>query len=385
MVSGSELVTRMNAMTNKGDPSRFERLVGYIEHDPDNLQLVADAAAVALEEGRADKAARLIDRYADRAPLPPELVNLKGVIAMNGRRFDEAATVFSELRETGADSPVLRFNHAWALGMARQHEAALILLDDEAIGAGARGAALKVGLLHQLERLDEALEEGARLAILYPDDEALMGALANAALDAEQIELAHAYASRAGTNHDGLTTLGMLLLDEERIGESAALFDRILAGDGSNARARLGKGLGLLAASQTREAARWLDAAAERFGDHIGSWVAAGWTHYILGDLKTSRARFETALALDDAFAETQGALAVLDICDGDLESARRRTDVALRLDRSCFAAALAKSMLLDRDGKAKAAEKVRQAALKVPIGPGGRTIARGLAAKAEI
>ena len=210
-----------------------------------------------------------------------------------------------------------------------------------------------------------------------------MGALANAALDAEQIELAHAYAGRAGANHDGLTTLGMLLLDEERIGESAALFERVLAGDEGNARARLGKGLGLLAAGQTGEAALWLDAAAERFEDHLGSWVAAGWAHYILGDLKTSRARFETALALDDTFAETQGALAVLDLRDGDLESARHRTEIALRLDRNGFAAALAKSMLLDRDGKAKAAEKVRQAALNVPIGRPGRTIARSLAARA--
>ena len=156
----------MNAMTNTKNPSRLNRLLGYLEHDADNLQLIADTATAALEEGDADKAAELIGRYAERASLPPELLNLKGVVAMNAGRFNEAATAFSELRETGFDTPVLRFNHAWALAMAQQHEAALALLDDEAIGAGARGAALKVGLLHQLERLDEALEEGARLALL---------------------------------------------------------------------------------------------------------------------------------------------------------------------------------------------------------------------------
>lgn len=372
----------MTAMIQTSHPSRFERLLSYLEHDADNIQLIADTAAAALDEGVADKAAELIDRYADRAPLPPELLNLRGVVALNSQRFDEAAAAFSESREAAPDSPVLRFNHGWALAMAQQHEAALAVLDDEAIAAGLRGAALKVGLLHQLERLDEALEEGARLAILYPDDQALMGALASAALDAEQVELAGAYASRAGSNHDGLTTLGMLLLDEDRAGESAALFDRVLAADRDNGRALLGKGLGLLASGQTSGAVQWIEAAAERFGDHIGSWIAAGWAHYVLGDLEASRARFETALAIDDAFAETQGALAVLDIREGDLPSAQRRTETALRLDRNCFAAALAKSMLLERDGEAEAAIQVREAALNVPIGPRGRTIARTLAAR---
>ena len=37
--------------------------------------------------------------------------------------------------------------------------------------------------------------------------------------------------------------------------------------------------------------------------------------------------------------------------------------------------------MLLEREGKGKAAQKVRDAALNFPIGPGGRTIAKSLAA----
>jgi tetratricopeptide (TPR) repeat protein len=211
-----------------------------------------------------------------------------------------------------------------------------------------------------------------------------MGALASVALDAERVDLARRYASRAGSNHDGLTTLGMLLLDEGRAVESSALFDRVLAGEPGNPRALLGKGLGLLSAGDVGGAAERIDAAATRFGDHLGSWVAAGWAHYVMGNLAASRARFEKALALDDSFAETQGGLAVLDLLDGEVESARRRTEIALRLDRNSFGGALARSMLLEREGKAKAAQKVRDAALNHPVGPGGRTIARSLAARAR-
>lgn len=364
------------------DASHFRRLLGFLDHDPDNLELIADAASAAVDEGDHEAASGLVDRYAALAPLPRAMLNLQGVIAMGEGRFEAAAASFARLREAGADAPAIRFNQAWALTMARNYEPALALLDDEAVAAGPRGAALKVQLLHQFERLDEALECGAAWAETYPDDPSLMGALASVALDAERADLARDYAARAGTSHDGLTTMGLLLLDEDRAEESAALFDRVLAGDAGNARALLGRGLGLLARGDVAAGAERLDAAAASFGDHIGSWVAAGWAHYVNGDLAASRARFETALALDDSFGEAQGALAVLDLADGDLESARRRTEIALRLDRNSFAGALARSMLLERDGKGKAAQKVRDAALNFPIGPAGRTIARSLAAR---
>ena len=374
----------MNAMAESSNrASHFQQLMGLLDYDPGNLRLMADAAAAAIDEGDSTAASALIDRYLAHAPLPPAMLNLSGLAAMQEGRFEDAAASFAALREAGMESPATRFNHAWALTMAKDHEAALALLDDEAIAAGPRGAALKVQLLHQLERLDEALACGAVWAEAYPDDHSLMGALANAALDAEQADLARAYAARAGTSHDGLTTMGLLLLDEDRAEESDALFDRVLAGDSGNARALLGKGLGLLARGDVAAATARIDAAAARFGDHVGSWVAAGWAYYVNGDLATSRARFETALALDDNFGETHGALAVLDLAAGDLESARRRTAIALKLDRNCFSGALAKSMLLASEGKAKAAQKVRDAALNFPIGPAGRTIARSLAARA--
>jgi tetratricopeptide (TPR) repeat protein len=361
--------------------SRLRQLLGFLDRDPDNPHLLGDAAAAAVDEGDPAQAGALIDRYAALAPLPPAMLNLKAVAAMGAGRFEAAASAFAALRDGGADTPALRFNLAWALAMAKDYAAALPLLDDEAIGAGPRAAALKVQLLHHLERLDEALEQGAALAEAYPDDPSLMGALASAALDAEQVDLARLYAGRAGANHDGLATMGLLLLDDGRGDEAAALFERILAADAGNPRALLGDGLGRLARGDLAAAGR-LDEAAARFEDHLGSWIAAGWAHYVQGDLAASRTRFETALALDDSFAETHGALAVLDLAAGDRESARRRVEVALRLDRDCFGAALAKSLLLEGEGKAKAAQKVREAALNFPLGPAGRTIARSLAAR---
>jgi len=360
-------------------PARLQRFLGFLDQDPDNLALLADAAAAALDDGDLEAAGDLLGRYQALAPLTPSLLNLEGVVAMQAGRFDEAATRFAALRQAHGEDPALRFNSAWSLAMLNRYEDALALLDDAVLAVAPRAAALKIQMLHHLGRLDEGLEAGAVLAAGGTADPALLGALATLALDAEDMDLAAVYAARAGDHPEGLATLGMLSLGEHGVEESVALFDNALRVHPENARALLGKGLALMVKGDSHEAARFIDRGAEVFGDHIGSWVASGWAHFVNGEQAKARAAFDRALALDDTFAESHGALAVLDILDGQIESARRRTETALRLDRSCFAGALAKTLLLTADGNPEAAERVRTLALNTPIGPNGETIAQAM------
>jgi tetratricopeptide (TPR) repeat protein len=361
-------------------PARLDRLRNFLEKDPDNLQLIADAASAALDEGKAGTAMALLDRYSELKPLTPELVNLQGLAALGDGRWDDAAASFERLLADDRDEPAIRLNLAWARSGAGDSEGALAMIDDAVLAIGPAAATLKVQLLHDLERLDEALESGAVLAELYPAAQELMGALASVALDAERLDLAGSYAARAGRSQDGTAARGLLMMEQNRTAESVALFDEVLARDAEHPRALLGKGLALLAAGEPAQAAAFLDRAARRFRDHLGSWVAAGWAYYVVGDLEQSRARFETALALDDTFGETHGGLAVLDFAAGETESARKRCDVALRLDRNCFSGALAKSMLLEQDGDPASAQRIRERAMAHPLGASGRTIARALA-----
>ena len=97
-------------------------------------------------------------------------------------------------------------------------------------------------------------------------------------------------------------------------------------------------------------------------------------------DLATSRARFETALAIDDSFAETHGSLAVLDVLAGDVEEAKRKSEIALRLDRQCYSAALARSLLAASSGDRETARRIFERAASTPIDSSGRTIGQALA-----
>ncbi|HEX8527285.1 tetratricopeptide repeat protein [Allosphingosinicella sp.] len=368
-------------LASPGQESRLERLVRFVGMDEGNLALLADAAFAAFDERDLETAGRMLELHSARAPLPPALVNLSGLVALEQGRLDEAAAAFEALLgQDGSDAQV-RLNLAWTKSLQGDHESALALLDEGTLALGPKAAALRVRTLHHLGLPEQALEEGGRLAELRGADEDLCGALAIVALDAEDMEAARLYAQRSSATPEGQSALGLLQLSEDRIDDALESFDRALETRSRSPRALLGKGLALLAKGEAGGARVHLDRAAELFGDHLGSWVAAGWAHFVAGDAAVGRARFEKALAIDDSFAETHGALGVLDIEDGLLDSAKRRTETAFRLDRNCFSAALARSMLAERAGDAAGAARIRDSALNAPAGPGGKTIAQALAA----
>ena len=357
----------------------LSQLLKFLESDPNNLQLLGDAAAAALDAGQSPIATRMLERYEAIAALPADIANLAGLVALSSHQLEEATRRFEAALAHDPANPEVRFNLAWARAGLLDWVGVSALIDSSVVEAAPRSAALKIHAMHHLGEVEDALAWGAEFVERFPDDQSLMGALAVVAIDAEEMDLARAYGERAGEIHEGLSTLGMLKLNEHEVAEAGIFFDRALKVYPTSARAHLGKGLGLLVGGDPKTAARHIDQGAEIFGDHLGSWVAAGWAYFVGGDYVNARARFETALALDNTFAETHGGLAVLDVMEGHIESARRRTEIGLRLDKMCFSAILARTLLLTHDGDPATAERLRNIALNSPIGPGGQTIAQAM------
>lgn len=359
---------------------RRDRLLGYLAEDPNNLNLIQDAATASFELGEFAQAAELIDRAAALGPIPPTLLNLKGLMALHTGDLAQADAAFSGLLQQDPHNPSVRCNLAWTRSLEQNWPTVCDLLDDATAIAEPRTVALKVAALHHLGRPEDALAwvdqlpEGARL------DQAALSALAVAAFDAQDLERAGVYANAAGDTPQAATTLGFLSFGEGERGAAEPMFDRVLAEAPGQARALLGKGLARLNADDPAGAAAWLDQAAQAFENHLGSWVAAGWAYFVAGDVERSRERFATALALDDTFAETHGALAVLDLLEGRTEDARRGVEIALRLDRHCFAGLLGKILLLQAEGDKVNAERLRTLALNAPIGDHGLTLVGALA-----
>jgi tetratricopeptide (TPR) repeat protein len=362
------------------DQSRLARLLPLLESDPGNLTLLADAAETALDEGRPEVAAELIDGYSGDEALPPSATNLRGLAAMRLGDFAGAAETFETMMAGGVDDPTVRFNLAWAKAMTKDEEGALGLLDDSLSEERADAAMLQVQLLHARGDFDEAAERARRYVDLHPGHRGLMAATSVLALDVEDAALAERCAAAAGDHPDALATLGTLALVEDRGAEATELFERALAANSGVPRAWIGRGLARLVSGENELASDDLDRGAEMFGDHLGSWIAAGWAWFVRNDLGAARARFERALALDPTFAESHGSLAVVDLLEGDVEGARKGADVALRLDRNCFSAALAQTLLAAGSGDRESARRIFDLAANRPIDASGRTIAQALA-----
>ncbi len=361
------------------DQDRLARLLGYLDHDPGNLSLIAETASTASACGQAAKVIELLDGYEAVAPLPGELRNLKGLAALQLDRFQEAAVLFESLYSELPDETAVKYNLAWSSTMIGNHGRAAEVLDAATTAAVPGAAMLKVQALHRLGLLEDALDVGTGLAEAHPQDEGLMGALSLVAIDLQMPELALAYASRAAETAEGLSTLGMLTLQKNGVDAALTYFEQGLAARPDSARNLLGKGLALMATGNAREGADYLEKSAANFETHLGTWIAAGWAHFARGDRARARAIFDHALALDDTFSESHGALAVLDILEGNIETARVRTETALRLDRRGFSAALAQSLLFQHDGNPEAAERIRELTLNTPVGDSGTTIAEAM------
>jgi tetratricopeptide (TPR) repeat protein len=359
-------------MTDATD-GHLQRLLSYLQVDPDNPHLLGDATQAAIDDGDLDTAQRLNEHHLAVVPGSFQNRYLASVIAMRRSNFSQAAEVLQSLIEDH-DQASIRFNLAWSKAMLGSKAEALDLLDDRTATEIAAAAMLKTQLLHEAGQFDEAMDFGRAALMHHSEDPGLLSAMATLALDLEDADLARECATKAGNHPEALAASGMLELHDGFVESAGAKFERSLSIREHNPRAWVGKGLAGLLRQDNVQAARDLDRGAQQFGDHIGSWIAAGWAHFIAGDLAAAQERFERALAIDPAFAESHGSLAVIDVASGRPQEARRKLTTALRLDRRCFSAALAQ-VLLSCDDPDKAREIVDRA-INTPINDEGMTIA---------
>ena len=79
---------------------------------------------------------------------------------------------------------------------------------------------------------------------------------------------------------------------------------------------------------------------------HAGGWIAFAWSAIFTGNLAEARSSLGHAMELDRNFAETHGALAVVDALEGHREAALAGIARASRLDRNSMAWHYAEAVL---------------------------------------
>ncbi len=358
------------------EQSRYEALKTFLKDDPHNPSLLADVADAATKEGDIAFALECFETLHSVDVLTGGLANSAGIVAMRAGRQDLAQQWYAAATEGGnAQDVALDFNIAYSMALDGDFEGAIDKLGPEVIEALPQAALLDLQIHHQLGLFEQAEAKMETYFEKYPDYGPLQAAVSVLAMDVDRPELARTAAQNAGDHPDALTTLGTLSLAEHKVDYADAAFEKALATGHKNPRALVGRGMVALARGQNQSAAEALDKGAEQFGDHLGSWIAAGWAYALANDLQTARARFERAKSIDDTFGEAHGSLAVLDFLAGDIEGAQRGAKVGRRLDPQSFSSALVQILIARSQGKAEMAEAILESALSTEVLPNGQTL----------
>ncbi len=339
---------------------RLQRLQSYLEQDPDNPQLLREAADCALQSGQWQAAQQLVERALVLDPADKSSLYRKAVLLARSGQAQESLALTQALLDADLRHDAVLFQHACNLVLAgRQVEAEPLLRDLQPRAGHYPGFPyFHIRALHAAGKLDEAIA----VAKAAGEDDVALGMLSLIHIDAEHLDegqaLARRVLARQPDNLDALLAEGTASLALEDSRAALSSFERALARQAENGRAWLGVGLAKLSAHDFPGAREALEKTVRLMPSHLGSWNALAWLQLLQNDLDAAERTIESALAIDHNFGESHGALAVLKALRQDWDAARRETEVALRLQPNSFAGRFAQSLLLEQRGRPEQAQQ---------------------------
>ncbi|RMF12653.1 MAG: tetratricopeptide repeat protein [Candidatus Dadabacteria bacterium] len=95
----------------------------------DEIQILLDQGRIALNQGRFDEAAELVDRVLAEEPNHEQALNLRGLLYFKQERFEDAVDLFQTLVSKYPDEPTLLMNLGLAYLKAERYQEAIIELE----------------------------------------------------------------------------------------------------------------------------------------------------------------------------------------------------------------------------------------------------------------
>jgi tetratricopeptide (TPR) repeat protein len=358
---------------------RLRRLTDFLALDPRNTRLLRDCAHEALRARRFETAIGCVRRLQllDEERVADRLV-LVGALRGAGR----ASEAQSELDEASVRWPCeagVAFERARTWCDAGDAERALQALAglEPLERAGPRAGAvcaLRVRLLHHLDRLDEAAAAAESFTARYGVDEEVEANLLAVLVDAGRLEealsralglVARCEAAGHSFPYAAAEPLALAALHEGRIESARAWTDRALAQRDDDGRMWLIRGLVHLLEGVTLDAVTALERSVAALPRHAGSRVALGWAELMRGERPRARQAFTDALQASPGFAEAHGSLAVVEALDRRSEAARDAIRRAEGLQPGNAAAGLAAALLEERCTEAEVTRLARLVLLR--------------------
>lgn len=362
------------------DATRLQRLAGYLEQDPQNVVLLADACDTAIACGEHERAEGYIDQ-AERLGLDPaQWLFRRARVALARRDLPQAAGTLERIRAIVGEQPVIAHDLAYVHLLQGDHEICRDLLQawvDPARAASLPAEQLQalqllwLRAMHRLQLLEEAMawtQTVRKAGLLQP---AAAGAASLVALDLEDFASARALADAAlaadPAQVEALVAGGSVALAAGDNAQAADLLQRALQRNPEDGRVWSALGMASLQAQDLPMAQAQLERAVLHMPQHIDTWHALGWARLLQGNRPGALQAFREALDLDRNFAESHGAIGLLLALEGDAQAGRHHLEVADRLDPQNVTARYARALLASEAGDVQAVERLVRSLLDRP------------------
>ncbi|PCE23743.1 hypothetical protein BWP39_29120 [Paraburkholderia acidicola] len=341
---------------------RLVRLEAYLQSDPRNASLLADAFDTAIGVGRHDAARRFVEQaealFDGQSEQRSHWQFRRASLCMATHDDLEARRLLEALVASGETHPAiacnlaqLSFRHA-AYAEALEQLQPLLERDDASAIDEVRVLALRIW--HRLGQVTQALEwfdaSVPRLDGVPVASATVMGVASLLALDAQRMSDAKAWSTHAltgdGTQMEALVTRGTIALAEDDIRQARQLLGQALEVNAEDGRAWSALAFVDMLDMQLASAETCFQRSLKTMPEHIGTWHGLAWCYLLQQKLQQAREIFEQALAIDRNFAESHGGLAVVDAIQDRREQAEQSIAVALKLDSRSLAARYAQAIL---------------------------------------
>jgi len=360
--------------------SQLDRYYGFLKQDESNPGLRGEVADLHLRLGEFAEARKILEEALSRWPDDAGLKSRLASVAIAQNKPDEAIELLQNLRQTGSDHPVVRYNLAYAMMLAERFaEAKDLLLTTLGFPQDVPDATLLLArALHHLGEVEEAIKHARSYVTAHPNDPEGHGVLALLGLDAEDSALAKEAGQKAlesdPNNLYALVTMGSLALAEQEGEQASGYFDRAVERHPKSGRAWSGKGLSAMLGMDLKGALEHFQNAVRYMPGHIGTWHSLAWCQILQNDISGAQESFNKAMEIDRNFGETHGGLAVIALLQNRVDEAPDMIRRALKLDPRSFAGRFAQSLLVNRSDPKKAQEMIQRILMSSPT-PGGEPL----------
>lgn len=364
---------------------KFNRYMQFLETDPENINLLIDAAHCAYDIGQFNDVASLTHRGLSIAPDNNTLRVLQALATLAQGKPQEAAVLLQRLVDEGEHDSVIRYNLAYCRALNHEYAQALELLDDAEAELQnlPQMTHLKIKALHFLGNLDDAIASGEKALTIVPQDATIHGLLSSLYIDDMNFDLAKQHAEQAIASGKAIpeahASLGTFALSEQDDISALQHFEHAIQIKPNSGRAWLGKGMTEMLQNRLEPAENTFNTALEHMPKHLGTWHALAWCQIAQHNLDDAEKTLNKAMEIDENFAETHGALAIIAVLRGNLDAAKLSIRRALGLDNQSFSGLFAQALLLKHQGRAESSQKLIDGMLDQAILPNQQTLRQSL------